>query len=645
MQNRPIDVFISYSNKDQLVADAVCKRLESGNVRCWYASRDIAPGADWASSIMQAIKRARIFLLIYSESSNQSRQVYNELTAAFNAGCRIVPFRLDASEMDGRLAYYLNAVHWMDALTPPLESHIEYLYRYVLNVLQSAIPTPHQVPAPPTSPRPPEKKTKRIIKWIAMIMGGLLAFTVGMFATMFLLNALNRTGETNNGDSANAQLSENSTSQIGSDITENPVEPLGVQDIKLQQLHQAGDYSYPGYSISMLDTKSNLFLMVKEGSDDLYIVNMRTGKKLVSGIQHDFADLEQVSVITTAEYDTLYFVDEADDRILIFNRRTGEWINREGLPLSLSDTEYYYTYSYDEHSFRSNNEEMENICLFIYDYEQECFSQLIWITPDGIRDTLDVRHLGLTDIVQGFRSEFNMEYQALMLDTHLNLVVLDILNGQLLDLSFDTILNDYIPKLAAGSTILSADGRYLMQYDSRNAKVWDLRTDKLVFNRDFTNSYTVSFGADHEVVYYSWSDNALHIYDLQTQMDRVQLDEAFFLEHDGDFYDVPSYVFYYSHEYDLYFWTTFKEQSDGSMDILLTVTDKEGNVYAKSDDMAIPASAYWHGFIMSDNYLLVAFLATQDAPDDVPNTLLYRAIFSEDSAGRLVFADVYYYDE
>ena len=57
MQNRPIDVFISYSSKDKYAADAVCSRLENGNLRCWYAPRDIAPGADWASSIVQAINR------------------------------------------------------------------------------------------------------------------------------------------------------------------------------------------------------------------------------------------------------------------------------------------------------------------------------------------------------------------------------------------------------------------------------------------------------------------------------------------------------------------------------------------------------------------------------------------------------------
>ena len=634
MQGKTIDVFISYSSKDKSVADAICNRLESGNLRCWYAPRDIVPGADWASSIVQAIKHSRVFLLVYSENSNQSRQVFNELTTAFNSECVIIPFRLDESDMSGNMAYYLNAVHWLDALTPPLEKHIEHLYRYVLSVMQG---TP-----PPSPPPPDERRASKIIKYIALALACVLTVAVGMFGTMFLLDALDGAGKKDKTGPADPQ---NSVSQATDGSDELPLEPLGVQDIKMQQLHQAGDYGYPGYAISMLDTKSELFFMVKEGNDGLYLLNLRTGKILLSGIEHDFKDLEQVSVITTPEYDTMYFVDEADDRISIFNRKTGKWINREGVPLALSDTEYYYLDSYDEHSFRSKNEEMENVCLFIYDYQLECFSQLIWVTPDGIRDVLDIRNLELTDIVNGFKKDVGLEYQVLMLDRHLNLVILDIMDGRLLNISFDTILNEYIPKLADGGVILSPDGRFLLQHDSSNAKVWDLQTDKLVFNRDFTNEFTVEFGADNEIVYYCWSDNALHIYDLLSQKDTVQLDEAFFLEHSEDFLGIPGYTFDYLHEYDLYAWLTYRDRSDDGMDVLLTITDRDGNIYAKSDDMMIPDDNYYVVVTKSEGYLLVAGIATQNAPDDVPGTILYRAICSEDAAGRLVFADVYYYDE
>jgi TIR domain-containing protein len=43
------DVFVSHSEKDKAVADAVVARLEAESVTCWTAPRDIVPGADCQS--------------------------------------------------------------------------------------------------------------------------------------------------------------------------------------------------------------------------------------------------------------------------------------------------------------------------------------------------------------------------------------------------------------------------------------------------------------------------------------------------------------------------------------------------------------------------------------------------------------------
>lgn len=54
------DVFISYSVKDKVVADAVVASLEGHDIRCWYAPRDIKPGEDWAEAITRAIEDSKI---------------------------------------------------------------------------------------------------------------------------------------------------------------------------------------------------------------------------------------------------------------------------------------------------------------------------------------------------------------------------------------------------------------------------------------------------------------------------------------------------------------------------------------------------------------------------------------------------------
>ena len=88
------DVFISYSHKDKAVADAICAKLEEDGIRCWYAPRDIVPGADWAASIVEAIKSVKVMILIFTDYSNSSQQVLREVNTAVANGVVIVPFKL-----------------------------------------------------------------------------------------------------------------------------------------------------------------------------------------------------------------------------------------------------------------------------------------------------------------------------------------------------------------------------------------------------------------------------------------------------------------------------------------------------------------------------------------------------------------------
>jgi len=121
------DVFISYSNKDKSVADAICAILEEKQIRCWIAPRDISAGHSWGGSIIDAIEDARVMILVYSGNSNLSPQVVREVERAVSKGLIIVPFRIADVPMSKDMEYFLSASHWMDALTPPLEDHLARL--------------------------------------------------------------------------------------------------------------------------------------------------------------------------------------------------------------------------------------------------------------------------------------------------------------------------------------------------------------------------------------------------------------------------------------------------------------------------------------------------------------------------------------
>ena len=129
------DVFISYSNQDKTEANAVCATLESRGIRCWIAPRDIIPGTSWPAAIVEAIESSKVFVLVFSDRSNQSKQVAQEVGEAFDNEIPIIPLRLDNVKPSKEMSYYMRSTHWLDAMTPPLERHLDELVDTVESLL------------------------------------------------------------------------------------------------------------------------------------------------------------------------------------------------------------------------------------------------------------------------------------------------------------------------------------------------------------------------------------------------------------------------------------------------------------------------------------------------------------------------------
>jgi hypothetical protein len=121
------DVFISHASQDKNIADAIINILETRRIKCWIAYRDAVAGDDYAGSIVRAIKNSKACVLIFSSESNQSKHVFNEVNSCVNYGKVIIPFRIVDVLMHETLEYYLSRTHWLDALTYPLEEHINKL--------------------------------------------------------------------------------------------------------------------------------------------------------------------------------------------------------------------------------------------------------------------------------------------------------------------------------------------------------------------------------------------------------------------------------------------------------------------------------------------------------------------------------------
>jgi hypothetical protein len=127
----PRDVFISYSQPDHDCAFDVVARLEAQGIDCWIAPRDIAPSADWAAEIMDAISSARVMILVFSANSNLSPQVRREVARAVHKQLSILPFRIEDVLPSKSLEFFLSAQHWMNAFPPPREPHYARLCAYL----------------------------------------------------------------------------------------------------------------------------------------------------------------------------------------------------------------------------------------------------------------------------------------------------------------------------------------------------------------------------------------------------------------------------------------------------------------------------------------------------------------------------------
>lgn len=121
------DAFISYSSKDAKVTQIVCKLLEQNGVKCWMAPRDVQTGVDYATLIEHAILHCKVFILIFSKDSANSKWVSGEVNVAFNENKIFLPLRLDDTPLVGGMRVILNDKHWIDATSNTKEQILVYV--------------------------------------------------------------------------------------------------------------------------------------------------------------------------------------------------------------------------------------------------------------------------------------------------------------------------------------------------------------------------------------------------------------------------------------------------------------------------------------------------------------------------------------
>src|SRR5580700_3294173 len=96
------------------MADTVCQALEARGLQCWVSSRDVAGGENYQASIVQAIRNAKVMVLVFTDNANNSDEIKKELALASRNKLMVIPIRVEDVVPNDALEFELATRQWID---------------------------------------------------------------------------------------------------------------------------------------------------------------------------------------------------------------------------------------------------------------------------------------------------------------------------------------------------------------------------------------------------------------------------------------------------------------------------------------------------------------------------------------------------
>lgn len=133
-------VFISYSSKDISFVEQLIKLFQDNGISYWKAPEMIPAGSNYAKEIPKAIDSCDVFVLVLSETSQNSIWVEKEVDVAICSRKKMIPIMIDETPLNDLYRFYLNNVQMISL---PLESEVaieqKAVWDKILNIITQKI--------------------------------------------------------------------------------------------------------------------------------------------------------------------------------------------------------------------------------------------------------------------------------------------------------------------------------------------------------------------------------------------------------------------------------------------------------------------------------------------------------------------------
>jgi serine/threonine protein kinase len=127
-----IDVFVSFCNEDETAANEIVDTLEGAGFACWIANRDV--WQNYQEEIVDAIKAAKVMVIVFSANANRSDEIKKELSLAGRYKLPKISVRVEDTAPQGAFEYEFSTSQYID-LFKNRESGIGRLTQAVRRVI------------------------------------------------------------------------------------------------------------------------------------------------------------------------------------------------------------------------------------------------------------------------------------------------------------------------------------------------------------------------------------------------------------------------------------------------------------------------------------------------------------------------------